>query len=953
MNNFNPKNTMNIFRLCAMLFLSATAVVRAETIFWSDSFETNSPSRWTTNSVWKIGSPTYGPGNTHSGVNCAATGLKAYAPANADARFICTNYNGATTLTVPSADQFPRLRFWQWFNFVNSLGFVEIQAAGSTNWQTLSITNLSSGSTANSCGGAWSRPSIDLSAFAGQQVQIAFHFISSGSGWGNDPGWYIDDVAVVTGTPVLNDPESFESGAGDWSVDSGTWEIGQPTSGPNSGHSGTNCVGTILAGNYGWNVNTRLISPTFAVPASGNSVFRFWQWYSFVNAGGYVEIKAGTNSWQTISVTNMSSGSASVTSGGWINTAINVSAYAGQNVQIAFHFMSWGSGWGNAPGWYIDDIDLDTAAPVLNNPESFESGAGDWSVNSGNWQIGVPTSGPNSAHSGTNCAGTVLSGNYSWNMDTRLISPLFTVPTISSPKLSFWQWYSFVNAGGYVEIKAGTNRWQTISVTNMSSGSASVTSGGWINTAIDLSAYVGQTVQIAFHFFSGGSGWGNAPGWYIDDITFPNNPAQIDISAPINYTYPGGSSALFTINRSGGLNGTLNVNLALGGTAVAGTDYVAIPTNITFAADVTSSYLLVTLQTNAVINKAKTVVLGLLTNAYYLSGLTTNAVITLLPANSATNLVTAPVGRYWRGSGGDPSYWSQVIPLDYEKGAVYSNLNGNCSTLFSGLTSWSSPTFYHYNATNSLPQTNTTNRIAFNNPIVAFGERTGGTPLYFSQPYNFGIYAGDPLLAQSQIVIQVYYRTNLQLAGAIEIVPPNYSDTNSMSGYVTNAFQVTTNAFGLTTTLSDSPNLYWGTTSLGAYVLTHTASSQSTNYYYLVEASGYPNDGSDPMAITVSGAVAPSLLYTLEFEAQPPWRSTFLDQPHFDGSPLPPFYAGKTLAEMLTNTPPVTNVVNFTPSAATSLDDSPELRRHPILDNFVASLGNDPDCVGQLCHQQH
>ena len=37
-----------------------------------------------------------------------------------------------------------------------------------------------------------------------------------------------------------------------------------------------------------------------------------------------------------------------------------------------------------------------------------------------------------------------------------------------------------------------------------------------------------------------------------------------------------------------------------------------------------------------------------------------------------------------------------------------------------------------------------TNRISFNNPIVAFGERVGGTPLYFSQPYNFGIYAGDP-----------------------------------------------------------------------------------------------------------------------------------------------------------------------------------------------------------------
>jgi len=89
--------------------------------------------------------------------------------------------------------------------------------------------------------------------------------------------------------------------------------------------------------------------------------------------------------------------------------------------------------------------------------------------------------------------------------------------------------------------------------------------------------------------------------------------------------------------------------------------------------------------------------------------------------------------------------------------------------------------------------------------------------------------------------------------------------------------------------------------------------------------------------------VAPSLLYTLEFEAQPPWRSTFLDQPHFDGSPLPPFYAGMSPEEMLTNTPAVTNAVTLPAlSNATTLDNSPELRRHPILDNFVASMGNDP-----------
>jgi RHS repeat-associated protein len=397
----------------------------------------------------------------------------------------------------------------------------------------------------------------------------------------------------------------------------------------------------------------------------------------------------------------------------------------------------------------------------------------------------------------------------------------------------------------------------------------------------------------------------------------------------------------FTITRNGG-ESAFTVNYTITGTAVAGSNYTALPSALTFAAKQTSTNLQVKMLTNSTLATAQTVVLSLSPGSAYFTGVNTQAVVTLVPSSALTNSVTSPNGRYWRGNGADPTYWSQVIPLDYETGTIYSNLNGNCPTLYSGLASWSSQTLYHYNATNSLAQTNITNRIAFNNPIVAFGERTGGTPLYLSQPYNFGIYAGDPLLSVTQIVVQVYYRTNDKLAGTIAIAPPNYANTNSMNRYATNGFQLTTSGFGLSTTLSDSPDLTWGAASLGAYVLTHAASSQATNYYYLVAACGYPAEGGNAMVINSSKGAALSLLYTLEFEARPPWRSIFLDRPQFAGVPLPPFYAGQSVAEILTNTPPVTNAVNFAPSSATNLDDSPELRRHPILDNFVASMGNDP-----------
>jgi len=436
---------------------------------------------------------------------------------------------------------------------------------------------------------------------------------------------------------------------------------------------------------------------------------------------------------------------------------------------------------------------------------------------------------------------------------------------------------------------------------------------------------------------------------------------MINVTAPTAYAYQGSSAGQFSLTRSGELNKAITVNFSLTGTATSGVNYTTLPTSVTFAANQTSTNLNVTVTGSPVLTGAATAVLTLTASAstnYYL-GANSQAVVTLLPNSDTTNSVPSPVGRYWRGSGSDPTFWSQIVPLDSETGTVYSNLYGNASSLY-GIAAWSTPTYYHYNATNSLTQTNSANRIPFNNPIVAFGERVGGTPLYLNQPYNFGVYAGDPMPVQAPFVITVFNRTTFSIAGFISLNPPNISSSSSWNNYTSNGFQVvtstnylgdgvtgTTNTFGLATVLSDSPDMRWGTISgtpstRGAYVLTHTANAQATNYYYLVQAYGWLSGKSTPMVQDTNRVIAPSLLYTLEFEQRPQWRSTFIDQPHFDGSPLPPFYAGKTLAEMLTNTPPVTNVVSFTPSAATNVDDSPELRRHPILDNFVASMGNDP-----------
>src|SRR5882762_2179682 len=101
-------HSKTVLVFCATLALMLAAA-RAESVYWSDNFEANAGSRWTTNKVWQVGSPTTGPSvntngfRSYSGSRCATTGLKGGAAANSDSRFICTNYNGATYLTIPSA----------------------------------------------------------------------------------------------------------------------------------------------------------------------------------------------------------------------------------------------------------------------------------------------------------------------------------------------------------------------------------------------------------------------------------------------------------------------------------------------------------------------------------------------------------------------------------------------------------------------------------------------------------------------------------------------------------------------------------------------------------------------------------------------------------------------------------------------------------------------------------
>ena len=148
----------------------------------------------------------------------------------------------------------------------------------------------------------------------------------------------------------------------------------------------------------------------------------------------------------------------------------------------------------------------------------------DWHVDAGTWEVGTPSSGPEEAYSGNNCAATILAGNYSDNVASKLIRHTsFTVPDADeNPRLRFWHWFSHAASDyGCVMIKTESQDW-----TRISREYRSTSSNYWTQAFIDLSEHVGSTVQIAFYFYSHND-YGSvdvSSGWYIDDIELETGP---------------------------------------------------------------------------------------------------------------------------------------------------------------------------------------------------------------------------------------------------------------------------------------------------------------------------------------------------------------------------------------------------------------------------------------------
>jgi hypothetical protein len=300
---------------------------------------------------WEIGVPSYGLNAPHNGSYCVGTRLGSNYQLTTDTRLV------SPPVTLPSSptDGSIWLTFWYWFSFYtgdNDRGFVEIRTQGGS-WVTLTEEFKATSA-------VWVLGMCDVGTYAGETVQFGFRFVDHAPyGHGESQGFFIDEVSVVEGSPVFNNPDDFEGGSRGWSTIGGLWHLGTPSAGPPAAYSGDFCWGTNLHGNYTPCSKGSLVSPPVTLPGSPPEPleFVFFHWFDFHSGDGdygFVSITSDSGAtWTQIG------GPYTANSSGWSRVAIPIDGYAGETVRFRFNFIDHCPyGHVERSGWHVDDVSI-------------------------------------------------------------------------------------------------------------------------------------------------------------------------------------------------------------------------------------------------------------------------------------------------------------------------------------------------------------------------------------------------------------------------------------------------------------------------------------------------------------------------------------------------------------------------------------------------------------------
>jgi aminopeptidase S len=213
--------------------------------------------------------------------------------------------------------------------------------------------------------GVWTGATVDLSGFAGQTVALQFEAADAGGGSLIEAG--IDDVLIEESTgPVVVFSDNFETAQG-WVTDpnnndtatTGEWERADPQPTSNGGiplqlgdtTSGVNdlVTGAIAGANAGVddidNGDTTARSPSISLPSGASLQLEFNYYFAHLNnatSADYLRVfvVAGGGTTQVFQQLGAGVNRAGV----WTGATVNLSAFAGQTIQIQIEAADAGGG---------------------------------------------------------------------------------------------------------------------------------------------------------------------------------------------------------------------------------------------------------------------------------------------------------------------------------------------------------------------------------------------------------------------------------------------------------------------------------------------------------------------------------------------------------------------------------------------------------------------------------
>ncbi|WOO39345.1 DUF6531 domain-containing protein [Rubellicoccus peritrichatus] len=313
---------------------------------------------------------------------------------------------------------------------------------------------------------------------------------------------------------------------------------------------------------------------------------------------------------------------------------------------------------------------------------------------------------------------------------------------------------------------------------------------------------------------------------------------------------------------------------------------------------------------------------------------------------------------------------TQVVPVGQLSGGIaLDSVEGGAYDIYSHSTRHYNRSTGTYQATRYYDDPPGYNNVPADEPIWVFGSKyeyqddapIGGEPLYTNQSYSVVAHIGRPVL-ENAFRVEVYGLDDnnefVRILYRDITVPTPWTDDGDAYGAMIESGSDSVTEYipgiGLEITIKPVPGTYMGAPSYEAFVITFRASLP--DYYYSVLGKGLAFDGQNliEMAKLSSGAHAYERLFDMSFVNKADTFSSTLLKPVFDSEPMPPMYLGMSPDEIMNHLPDYTFDGTFNVETASGpklnsqttlfkqLDHSPELRRHPILDDFVDSLGNDP-----------